>query len=67
MDEDREAIKTEAKAVSKLTESDLALTNSMARVDPAEQMMMQFSHSTTHTLCVAKANTSLMLNSAGRV
>jgi len=44
-----------------------ALINSMARIDPTERLMMQFSHSTIHVQCVVNANTSSMQNSAGGV
>jgi hypothetical protein len=68
MDEDGDVpIETKAKAVSNKLKPEFALTNSTAHIDPAEQIMMQFSHSTIHVPCVVNANTSFVLNSAGGV
>ena len=66
MDEDEDMLaETEATAVSKNLKPETTLTDPLTHVDPAEQIMMQSSHSTIHVSCVDNTNTSLMLNCAG--
>jgi hypothetical protein len=68
MDEDGDVpIEVNVEMVSNDVKPVSALIDSTARIDPAEQPMMQFLHSTIHAQCVANANTSSMLNSAGGV
>ena len=68
MDEDGDVmIEADTGLVSQTTKPATALTDSMAHIGPAEQLMMQSSHSTIHALCVVNANTSNMLNPVSRV
>ena len=68
MDEDGDVmIEADTGSVSQTTKHVTALTDSMAHISPAEQLVMQSSHSTIHASCVVNANTSNMLNPASRV
>ena len=68
MDEDGDVmIEADIGSVSQITKPVTALTDSMAHISPAEQLVMQSSHSTIHVSCVVNANTSNMLNPASRV
>ena len=68
MDEDGDVtIEANTELASKTTKHSTALANSMAHINPAEQLMMHSSHSTIPMSCVVNSNTSSMLNPAGGV
>ena len=68
MDKDGDVtIEADTASVSQTTKPATALTDSTAHIGPAEQLMMQSSHSTIHASCVVNANASNMLNPVSRV